>query len=131
MWSSTNPRSGFVLFEAVVALAIISLVAVALLGTTGAQIRTADKGTTMAVARTLAEDRLSAVRLLDYRNVKDIPDSLEEGEFAEPFDEYRWTITSTEVENEIDLFEIQVVVEGRGQRFPLTSLLYSAQPTRT
>jgi type II secretory pathway pseudopilin PulG len=74
-YSSSERRGGFVLLEAVVALAIIGLVAVALLSTTSAQLRTASKAGVLLTARSLAEDRIAAIRFLNHDDLADLPDS--------------------------------------------------------
>jgi type II secretory pathway pseudopilin PulG len=127
---STNGarRGGFVLLEAVVALAIISLVALALLSATQTQLRTASKANTLLVARSLAEDRLAALMLLDYDGLSDMPDSLAAGTFPPPFDEYTWTANIEQMKEEYDLFGADIIVTGRGETFPLRTLLHSPRP---
>ena len=110
--------------EAVVALAIISLFAVALLGMVGAQTRAADRGSVLLVARALAEDRLMAVQLLDNEALQDLPDSLAAGTFPEPFQDFSWSLSAAPVEDEYDLFTTEVIVTGRGYSFPLRSMLH-------
>lgn len=128
-WRAEEPaRAGFVLLEAVVALAIIGLFAIALLSTTSTQLLTASKANTLLVARSLADDRLAALRLLDYDDLGDVPDSLLEGTFPPPFEEYSWTAQVEEMEDEYDLFGVQVVVAGRGESFPIRTLIHSPSP---
>jgi len=129
-WRAEQPaRAGFVLMEAVVALAIIGLFAVALLSTTSAQLQTAGKANTLLVARSLAEDRLAALRLLEYDELGDVPDSLVSGTFPAPFEAYRWTASVEEMEDEYDLFGAEIIVEGRGETFPLRTLIHAPRPT--
>jgi type II secretory pathway pseudopilin PulG len=115
---------GFVLLEAVVALAIISLFAVALLTTVGGQVRTADQGATLLVASALAEDRQMALELLDREALVDLPDSLVAGVFPPPFGDFQWTASVTPVEDEYDLFATVLVVEGLGHAFTLRTLVH-------
>jgi hypothetical protein len=124
MCSIDERRTGFVLMEAAVALAIIALFSIALLGTLGAQVRAADRGSVLLVQRALAEDRLMALQLLDYDGLAGLPDSLQQGRFAEPFEEFTWTATATPLEEEYDLFTANITVTGRGYSFPLQSLLH-------
>jgi len=114
--------------EAVVALAIIGLFALALLSTTTAQLRTASKAGVLLEARTLAEDRVSAIQLLDYDELADLPDSLATGVFAPPFQDFTWTAAVEEMKDEYDLFGVAVVVTGRGETFPLRTLVHSPRP---
>lgn len=115
---------GFVLLEAVVALTIIALFAIALLSTVGAQVRAADRANVLLVARALAEDRLVALQLLDYNQLEDVPDSLVAGEFGPPFQDYSWTAQVTEVAEEQDLFKAEVTVAAFGYAYPMHTLLH-------
>ena len=54
----TSNRAGFVLLEAIVALAIISLISLGLLQARGQQIRVATQARELLTAQALAEDRL-------------------------------------------------------------------------
>ncbi|CAN5691923.1 hypothetical protein BH23GEM11_BH23GEM11_18830 [soil metagenome] len=119
-------RRGILLLEALVALAIVGIVAVALLGATGGQVRAADRGTGMLVASALAQDRATTFRILDHDELRRPPDSLMAGDFPEPLDAFGWAATLEPVEGEYDLFALEVVVEGRGVRFPLQTLLHRA-----
>jgi type II secretory pathway pseudopilin PulG len=128
-WRAERPApAGFVLMEAVVALAIIGLFSVALLSTTSAQLQTAGKANTLLVARSLAEDRLAALRLLEYEELGDVPDSLVSGTFPAPFEAWAWTASVEEMEDEYDLFGAEVIVEGRGETFPLRTLIHAPRP---
>jgi type II secretory pathway pseudopilin PulG len=128
MSSCTERRNGFVLMEAAVALAIIGLVAIALLSATGAQVATASKATIMLTARSLAEDRLSALRLLDYDALADPPDSLLAGVFPPPFEQFSWAARVEAMEEEYDLFGVEVVVRGHGESYPLRTLVHEPRP---
>ena len=123
-----DARRGFVLLEAVVALAIIGLFAVALLAATGAQVRTSSKGAVLLNARALAQDRLMTLRMLDYEALSDVPDSLQAGTFPAPFEGYTWTASVTPVKDEYDLYDIQVLVSFGTEGYPLRSLLHEPRP---
>lgn len=121
-------RGGFVLLEAMIALAIIGLFAIALLQATGTQIRAARQARTLLVARSLAEDRLAALQLLSYDALEDPPDSLLDGTFPEPFQDYSWTAEVAPIDSEYDLFGAEVVVRGAGETFPLRTLIHAPEP---
>jgi len=116
--------------EAVVALAILSLFGIAVLATLSAQLRTSDQANRLLEARFLAEDRLTALRMLDHDRLASLPDSLAAGNFPPPFEGYSWTASSTPVPEEFDLFSVDVVVSGYGVAYPLRTLLYR-RPTET
>ncbi len=128
---SFTRRPGFVLMEAVVALAIISLFAIGLLSMVGAQVRAADRSKVLLLERALAEDRLMAVQLLDNEDMNDVPDSLATGTFAEPFQDFTWSIKVDPVDDEYDLFRADVSVNGRGYSLPLATLIHSPRPVTT
>lgn len=119
---------GFVLLEAVVALAIIGMVAVALLAATGAQVRSAAKANELLVAQSLAEDRLAAARMLGPEALADLPDSLRAGRFLPPFQEFGWTMAVAEMEDEYDLFGVEVRVTGPAEAYPLRTLIHRPRP---
>jgi type II secretory pathway pseudopilin PulG len=124
---SSAERSGFVLLEAVVALAIVALVAIGLLGATAAQVRTADKAALLLTARSLAEDRMTMLRLLDHSGLSDLPDSLAAGTFPAPFDAYGWTARVEPVQDEYELFTAEVVVNVAAEAYVLRTLLHEPQ----
>ncbi len=119
---------GFLLLEALVALAIVGVVAVALLGAVGAQVRSADKGSVLLTASALAQDRAVSFRVLDVEALRRPPDSLVAGVFPPPFDDFRWEAEVEAVDGEDGLFALEVVVLGRGERFPLQTLLHRSEP---
>jgi type II secretory pathway pseudopilin PulG len=125
---SPSPSPGFVLLEAVIALAIISLFSLALLSAVGAQVRTAAKADVLLTARPLAEDRVTAIRLLDHAQLLRLPDSLRAGTFPPPFEAYGWTAAVEPAGNEFDLFAVEVVVEAYGEAFPLSTMVHRPQP---
>ncbi len=119
-----STRTGFVLLEAVVALAIISMVSLALLQARSQQIRVAAQARELLTAQALAEDRLATVRLLDYENLARPADSVLGGAFPAPFEEFSWVTTVEVLEDEYDLFGVDVVVTGPAERFPLSTLVH-------
>jgi hypothetical protein len=119
-----HTRSGFVLLEAVVALAILGVASIVLLQVRSQQIRVATQARELLTEQALAEDRISAFKLLDYELLSDPPDSLMEGVFPPPFEAYAWSAAVELMEDEYDLFGVEVVVEGPAERFPLRTLLH-------
>ena len=120
----TPNRAGFVLLEAVVALVIISLVSLGLLQARAQQIRVAAQARELLTAQALAEDRLAALRLLDYQNLAQPPDSIMAGAFPVPFEQFSWVTTVEVLEDEYDLFGVDVVVTGPAERFLLGTLVH-------
>jgi hypothetical protein len=114
--------------EAVVALAIIGLFSIALLAAVGTQVRTANQGNVLLIERSLAEDRLMSLRMLDYDGLKEIPDSLAAGSFPEPFEDFSWTASASVVADEQDLFNASIVVTGQGYTLPIQAMLHRPRP---
>jgi hypothetical protein len=123
-----NSAGGFVLLEAVVALAIISLFAIGLLSMVGAQVRGTDRATVLLLERALAEDRLMAAGMLDNEDLNDLPDSLAAGRFSEPFEDFTWTMKIVPMEEEYDLFTTDVLITGRGYTLPMQKLVHQPRP---
>jgi hypothetical protein len=117
-------RGGFVLLEAVMALAILGVASIALLQVRSQQIRVATQARELLTAQALAEDRVAAIRLLEYEVLAEPPDSLMEGVFPEPFQDFAWTTEVALIEDEYDLFGVEVVVVGPAERFPLRTLMH-------
>jgi type II secretory pathway pseudopilin PulG len=121
-------RGGFILMEAVIALSIVALVAVALLAATAAQVRTADKGALLLVAQSLAEERMATLRALGHDQLTKLPDSIAAGVFPPPFHEYGWRAEVTRVPEEHELFSLTVVVSVLDEAFTMSGLLHEPQP---
>jgi type II secretory pathway pseudopilin PulG len=128
MRSYTDGRGGFVLLEAVVALAIISLMAIAAMGAVSMQVRTADKAAVLLKAAALADERLATVRGLGYDDLVRMPDSIAAGTFLPPFEAYSWQAEVQPVEGEYDLFSVVVMVTAAGEVFALHSMVHEPRP---
>jgi len=124
-------QRGFVLLEAVVALAILGVASIALLQVRAQQIRVATQAQELLTAQALAEDRIAAFRVLDYELLAEPPDSLMEGTFPPPFQDFRWTAQVALMEDEYDLFGVRVEVMGPNESFPLRTLLHRARSVLT
>src|SRR5690606_6969659 len=121
-------QHGFVLMEALVALAIVGVMAVALLGATSMQLRTAGKAANLLTARSLAEERMAVLRSLEHDALTDPPDSIMTGTFGEPFTDYSWSAEIAPVEDEYDLFTAAVQVKVHDDEFTLRTLLHEPEP---
>ena len=117
-------RNGFVLLEAVVALAILGMASIVLLQVRAQQIRVAVQARELLTAQALAEDRISAIRMLDYELLAEPPDSLMAGSFPPPFEAFSWNASVALMEDEYDLFGVEVEVLGPAERFPLRTLMH-------
>jgi hypothetical protein len=120
----TMSRRGFVLLEAVVALAILGVASIVLLQVRAQQMRVASQARELLTAQALAEDRLGALRLLNHLLLESPPDSLMRGVFPTPFEMFSWSAEVELMKDEYDLFGLEVVVEGPNERFPLRTLVH-------
>lgn len=121
-------RSGFTLFEAVVALTVIGMVAVGALASVGTQLRTATHVRDVTEAELLAADRLALVRLMSATELQALPDSVAQGKFPPPFNRYAWRVTSTPVLGEEDLNDVTVRIVWPEGAYTLWTRLYSRPP---
>ncbi len=121
---SGGSQAGFTLLEAVVALTIVGMVAIASLRTLGTEISTAGQANRALVLSALAADRIAHMKVLDRDELEFLPDSIRRGTFRPPFLEYRWDATSIEVLDAIGLFDISVTVVGGDDEFSVSSRLY-------
>lgn len=108
---SMRARPGFSLLEAVVALAIVGVTAVAALASVAADLRAAEDARTTLEAEALAVHRMATLEMLTAEQLQRIPDSLARGMFDPPFERYRWTASSDPVLGEEGLTEVAVRIE--------------------
>lgn len=106
---SNHVRHGFVLLEAVVALAVVALAAAAAVDLFAASARAATGVPDRAAAVALAQHRLATLRLLEPAQLRHLPDSLARGQFAAPFAGFRWRADAT-ASRAADLYDLRVVV---------------------
>lgn len=125
--SSSTDRRGFVLMEAVMALAIIAIFAIGVLAAAASQVRTADKAALLLHARALAEDRMVMLRTLDHGSLTALPDSLAAGVFPPPFEAFSWEAWASPIRDEHELFAVRVTVFVADEAFTLDALLHEPQ----
>ena len=121
---SLSAQGGFTLLEAVVALAIVSIVAIASLGSLRTELATADRANRAYVLNALAADRMSFMKILDRDELAFLPDSVRGGTFQPPYMDHRWEATSREVPDAAGLFDISVTVASADDEFSVSSRLY-------
>jgi type II secretory pathway pseudopilin PulG len=120
-----NRRAGVTLFEAVAAMAIVGLVSIAALEAAGAEMRTAEKARRTVEAAALAQQRLDWLDFLNETQLRALPDTVKEGKFPEPLDEYTWTTESTPIASQPGVYDVTVhVIWLKDQNFTLKSYIY-------
>ena len=111
--------------EAAVALAIVSIVCVAVLGSFGTAFRADFVATQRLPLAALAQERLAALDIYDG-SFDMIPDSLARGNFNSPYGSAGWTAAAKRVGKVSDLYEVRIEVRDRGQVFILASRRHRA-----
>ena len=99
MWIWTNregrgsqEHAGFTLLEMMAAVAIIAIAVVALMGSQSQSVSTATISRFNITASLLAQQKLAELAREDTTSL-----SADEGDFAEPYDPYRWQLEVDEV----------------------------------
>lgn len=115
---------GFSLLEAMVALTVVGLAAVAMLSAVGGELRTAARIRSSLEAHALAEEKVAAVRLLSREELDRLADSLRQGRFLAPFEAYRWEASTRELSEFKDVFEVDVGVRWEDGAYDLSTRLY-------
>ena len=120
----TRRRRGVTLFEAVAAMAIVGIVAVAALETAGAQMRAAERARRVVEASALAQQRLDWLDFMNETNLRALPDTVREGKFDAPLAEYAWTTSATPVSTQPGVYDVSVTVTWPGDAFTLRTYAY-------
>lgn len=107
---------GFVLLEALIALTIVGLAAVASLAAFGAELQAGERALTVLEVDALLQERLSRLRVLPPELLRSLPDSLREGAFPAPYQEYNWEQKSQEDRSRPSLFHLLVSADKRDDR---------------
>lgn len=116
-------RSGFTMLEAIVALAIVSLVCVGVLAAYGAALRADVIATDRLPLAALATERLAQVDL-DGGRLDQLPDSLARGSFVAPYAGASWTVDARPVSQASGLFDVVVRVRDGDDTFTLHTRRY-------
>lgn len=117
-------QSGFTLFEAVVSLLLVGLVAVSTLTAVGAQSRGEAKARRIAEVESLAQDRMTAIELLNANQLQSLPDSVAHGQFPSPLNAYSWEAVSTPVMGDEYLNNVQVRIIWNGGSYTIATRIY-------
>jgi type II secretory pathway pseudopilin PulG len=117
-------RSGITLFESVAALTIVGLVAISALEAAGAEMRTAERARRALEVEALATQRLDGMDLLTDQELQAIPDSVAEGTFDPPLDEYKWTTASAPVAEQPGIYSVSVEITWSTGSYALNTQMY-------
>jgi type II secretory pathway pseudopilin PulG len=118
-------RAGVTLFEAVAAMAIVGLVSVAALEAAGSQMRSAERARRAVEAASLAQQRLDWLDFLTETQLRALPDTVKEGKFDAPLDEYTWETTSEPVSTQPGVYAVGVrVIWAKDNEYALKTYVY-------
>jgi hypothetical protein len=117
-------RRGISLFEAVAALAIVGVTAVSALSAVAAELRAAERARRLLEVESLATERFVYLHLLNDRDFQSVPDSVAQGQFDAPLDEYRWTTTVTPNTAYAGLYDVRVKITWTNGEFTASSAQY-------
>lgn len=117
-------RRGITLFESVAALTIVGLVAISALEAVGAEMRTAERARRALEVEALATQRLDGMDLLTDQELQTIPDSVAEGTFDAPLDEYTWTTTSAPISDQPGVYGVAVAITWSSGSYTLNTQMY-------
>lgn len=124
-------RRGISLFEAVAALAIVGITAVSALSAVAAELRAAERARRMLEVESLSTERFVFLHLLNDRDFQSLPDSVAQGQFDPPLDEYRWTTTMTPNVSYSGLYDVRVTITWADGQFTAASAQYRRPPIAT
>ena len=71
------------------------------------------------------------MELLSDRELQALPDSVAEGEFEEPLQEYSWKTTTEPVSEQAGVYAVRILIEWKGGAYDIDSYLYRRPPVIT
>lgn len=124
-------RRGISLFEAVAALAIVGVTAVSALSAVAAELRAAERARRLLEVESLSTERFVFLHLLADRDFQALPDSVAQGQFDPPLDEYKWETTVTPSSEYAGLYDVRVKILWADGEFTASSAQYRRPPIAT
>jgi len=124
-------RRGISLFEAIAALAIVAVTSVSALAAVGAEMRTAEKARRAIEIDALMTERVDYLSIMTDRELQSLPDTVANGRFEVPFEEYAWTTASSSSPLYPGLYDVEIALEWPGGSHRVTSAVYRRPPLAT
>lgn len=121
-------RAGFTILEAAVAIAIVGTISIAALAAFSADLRAAHRAQDVLPASALAEERIASLEISDPADLAMLPDSLARGNFAPPFERYRWTASAEPVRGDRWLYDFNVRVSWDAGDYTLSRRRFRPPP---
>lgn len=136
-----RPTAGFTILEAIVAVTIVGVTAVASLAAFGGQLRAGARAQVALEAEALAEEQLARLRLAAGGRSGGrtggqelggyLSDSLRAGTFSSPFGRYRWESLLQPSPHEAELYDARVTIRWDDGEYVLATRLYRPLRART
>lgn len=131
-YATPRARKGITLFEAVAAVAMVGATAAAALSAVGSQYRTTARAQRALVVEALATSRLDFLDLLSAdRDLQSLPDTVAQGAFPAPLDEYSWKTDVTPVSDEPGLYNVLITVLWKDGQYQLKSRAFRRPPLQS
>lgn len=124
-------RRGITLFEAIASLAIVAVTTISALSTVGAEMRTAERARRAIEVEALVSERVHLLNLATDRELQSLPDTIAEGQFEAPLDEYSWSTTSSPNTRYPGLYDVTVTLSWRGGSSTVHTAQYRRPPFAT
>lgn len=121
-------RRGFSLFETLVALTVVALVASSAMKVIASGMSAAEQSQRAIEAQSLMSSRLEAVGLMTDDELRSVPDSMAQGVFDYPLNQYAWTMQVYPDDRYEGLYQIQLNIVGEDNLFTATTYAYRRPP---
>lgn len=121
-------RRGISLFESIAALAIVGVTSISTLSVVGAELRTAERARRALEVEALLAERVGMLQLLTDRDLQRLPDTIADGRFPEPLDEYAWTTSSSPSILYPGLYDVELAVTWPSGRTVVRTAQYRRPP---
>jgi hypothetical protein len=115
---------GITLFEAVAALTIVGMTSASALAAVGSELRTAERARRAVETDALAAQRVDYLAMLTDAELQSLPDTVKEGRFDPPLDEYHWQVTSVPRAEQAGIYDVGVKIMWPGNSYLVRTLIY-------
>jgi len=108
--AARRPRRGFSLFEAIIALTIVGMISIYSLNAVGVGFDAAYRARRAIEMNALVNQRLDYLNMMQASTFTSLPDSLAQGIFDYPNNDYEWQMTSAPYSEQPGIFDVTISV---------------------
>jgi hypothetical protein len=105
-------------------MTVVGLTAVAALEAVGSEMRAAERARRAIEVSALATQRLDWLDLLAEQELRALPDTVAEGRFDAPFDQYAWKTETAPVSTQPGVYLVRIAVSGPETEYVLRTYAY-------